>query len=222
MEFFEIGTRKIAVKESMLTDEIAWEMENGEYEDAERRLIRKYFPNYKLFPVIEIGAGVGAVTANIQDIAQRKHVAVEPDPRAYSALAENVHHHDLMVHMVNAAYSPDREFVHLRMSKDYWISSVLEDHEMEEISRYGVKSVSLEWLKDAHRIEDFVLIMDAEGAERFLTEEKEEMESCQLFIAELHPREEDGEVDPSWVTEEFDLELLEEDDGAFAFKKPTE
>lgn len=161
----------------------------GFYESAEIRFVQRYLP--RNIDVVELGASLGGVSAQIARKLEpgRRLVCVEANAVLLPLLELNVRANakgvDLMVLHGAIDYASSAETVAF-MKAEQNIDSRLA-REGEESRSVSVPRIDLSWLLEHHRIGDYVLVSDVEGAEAGLIQcDKPALARCRLIIAELH------------------------------------
>lgn len=161
----------------------------GFYESAEIRMVQRYLP--RNVDVVELGASLGAVSAQI---ARRlapgwRLVCVEANAALLPLLRRNVHanapHAALTVVHGALDYSSSDATAAFVVAAENVFSRLAEPG--EEARAVHVPRVTLSALLEHHRIADYVLVSDVEGAEAGLLErDKTALRRCRMIVAELH------------------------------------
>lgn len=211
------GGVTVEVEEQHLPPVVALLMSNGIFEKDSRELIKKYVPQYPHLPVIEIGAGSGVTTVELARITDEKVVAVDANEDLREVQDRTAELNDVEFEKMTAAYDPRRNLTTtIRIDGRFhgWTgSSVIDDHIVENAEERRVRAMSLGDIRYRRNINgDFILVMDAEGAERLLVHDREHLKDAQLLILEVHPvTGEDPEVDMSWFDENLADLFVEEE-----------
>ena len=154
----------------------------GKHEREERSFIEEYLPEQT--DVIELGAGVGYLTALAANRVTGNVIAVEANPRLIPVLEKTRETNDLEYEIVNAAYTGATEEIEFPLSTNYKFSSVHKESE----HTVTVPGTSLEELVSSHDIENCALIVDVEGNEVDLVREELPIleEVCDWLLIEYH------------------------------------
>lgn len=193
---------------------MAAELRKGDFEGEMRELIRKYIPQYSDLPVIEIGAGSGVTTVEIARCSDSQVLAVDANEGLIEVQSRIAELNDVNFKSLNVAYDPrNGTTTEFRIDQSYhgWTgASVMENFDLKNVQyrmevAYGIGAIrSTQGIRS-----DYVLVMDAEGAEKLLVHDRNDLKDAQLIIMELHPDEENADVDSSWFDEELG-DLFEE------------
>jgi FkbM family methyltransferase len=161
----------------------------GFYEKAERGFIKSLLlPD---FDAVELGGSLGVVTSTIARRLERgrRVVTVEANPRMIPALRENVDRHRgaTPVTIVHGAISYDGrgDTVAIDIGDRSVAGRVAGDGAAG--STVAVPRLTLAGLLEEHRIGEFTLVCDIEGAEIGLfLEDAPSLERCRQIVIELH------------------------------------
>ena len=155
------------------------------YEGAERLAAAKFLPRDR--PVLELGAGVGAVTSLINQLLndRTQHWVVEANPRLLAVLDETRRANGAGFQVIHGAIAYDAETVSFSVDESVSMSSVGEDRTMT----VAVPAVTFAELRRRTDIRGGSLVADIEGAEAALVEREGELiASCiDTIILEVHP-----------------------------------
>lgn len=163
----------------------------GDYEYDEARFVSTYLsPDTD---VIELGAGMGFVSATVDDVLDdgRTQIAVEPNPDVIPVLRRTKDLNDCSFSIEQLAYSTT-DSVELRPDQAFW-SKGTDDVKGEGAT---VPGVSLSTLLESHDVSEFALVADIEGGEFELFESELDLltNRCDLLVVEFHP-DEDHEIE---------------------------
>jgi FkbM family methyltransferase len=157
---------------------------NKDLESRERSLISHLSTN---IPVIELGGGIGVVSARINRHIDSnvQHIVVEVDPRLHTPLRQTRELNDLSYEIIIAGYSPENSTVSIRRDGPYTHTAAVD----EGGSR--IAAVSLEKICKVYGLDEFVLVADIEGSEVDLLNEWGLIErKCSGILVEFHPESE--------------------------------
>jgi len=162
----------------------------GDNERDEFNLISECPENLE---VIELGAGTGYLTAIMNRKTKNSHIAVEPNPVAFSALCETLSNNNVNYKPINKAYHPTNEVVEFPKTK-YFKTNSLADDTGDSVE---IESTSLSELLDVYELEKPLIHVDIEGGEKLLLEEEIEVirNRCSGVLIEFHPWRLNKEVD---------------------------
>lgn len=165
----------------------------GLYEQNEIRFVRRFL--HPGLDVIEIGSGIGVVSAHILGKLTRgtKLVCVEANPFLIPALRRNVELNgveDEVTVLGRALDYSGRETIGIRVDSKNLGSGVQEQSSPDLIE---VRTVSLHDLVCEAGVGDYVLVCDAEGAEAgMILSDHDGLSRCKQMIIELHPAVHEG------------------------------
>ncbi|WP_254863550.1 FkbM family methyltransferase [Halovivax gelatinilyticus] len=131
----------------------------GRHEREERALLERHLPTDA--DVVELGAGIGYLTALAADRTNGSVVAVETNPDLIPILERTRAMNVLEYAIEHAAYAPDADEVDFPVATNYKFSSV----HKRSARTVSVPATSLEALARRHGIEECVLVVDVEGTE---------------------------------------------------------
>lgn len=210
----------LEVENEYLSPEIEQKFHEGTYEVAVRAMIEKHVPKFSHLPAVEIGSCIGATTTTLARNTDEYVIAVEAHPKAKDVLKRTRELNDVNYEIVSAAYDPRGEGpVEFRVGTEnmgFFESSVMEEHEIDLAETIEVPGTTLQQLRMEFAMDEFILVMNAEGAERLLMEEPEQLRRCPLIITEVHAVERDVHTaDYGWFLDEMGdyFELAEVADG---------
>lgn len=171
----------IDISEPIIKKRIASALFFKTYESSEIRYVSKYIHNYQ-GTIIELGGSIGVMSsfaAKSNPLA--RVLSFEADKRFIPIIENNY-----TINNIENAQC----FFEIIGSEGYEFM-VGDDNTMGKITKtdspVGEEMSSLSSLLVDHKVEDYILISDIEGAEYFLLQEKEEVfERCSLIIMEMH------------------------------------
>lgn len=187
-EVLETQGIKIPYVRDVISDRMAEVIRKGRYESSEIKLLRKILrPRDR---VLELGAGVGAVSAAAAEVVGPQDVlAIEANPGLMPVIAETHRLNGVEgVEVVNGVgvSSPTDEFMTFWLREHFWASSLAplksDDHNTKKIQVPQIDLNSI--IKERAPT---VLVMDIEGGELELLPSLD-MSSCRHVVIELHPR----------------------------------
>jgi FkbM family methyltransferase len=159
----------------------------GEAERGERELIDKIPDSMS---VVEFGAGTGYLTTVLNQKADRRHVAIEPNPQIYPILVRTLELNDTTVEPLHAAYHPTNETVDFPNTTFYKTRSIGE----EGNDTVTVDALSVSEVLDTYSLRRPLLHIDIEGTERLMFENEIDTirQRCGGVFVEFHPDKLDG------------------------------
>jgi FkbM family methyltransferase len=169
----------------------------GMYESAERRFVRDHLsPD---LPVVELGAGIGAISSVIARKLRRGQclVCVEASPVLHALLRTNLARNaaHLRVEVIEAALSDAQGSTGFHVDRDNLGSRRRTGQERIGTVVPAVTLSSIVGLR--HWPDGFQLVCDIEGGEAaFLCADPAALSTCRRMIIELH----DTEVGASWIS----------------------
>ncbi len=159
----------------------------GLYESAEYRFVRDFIS--PSMPVIEIGAGIGAISSTIARILLpgQRLVCVEANPTLTPLLRQNLARHGqhLQTEIVQAAIDSRNGRALFTVGVDNLTSALSRQSQCDDVE---VPTFSLESVESSCGLDGgYQLVADIEGAESsFILEEPEALHNCQRMVIELH------------------------------------
>jgi len=187
----------------------------GNYENEEMGLIESHLP--KDDDVVELGAGVGVVSAFIHNRISRdaRSVALEANPDLIPIIEEVRRLNGCNFEIDNRAYSSSGESVELTVGTTLTRSSV---HTTGKKTK-RIHSTDLKGLIEECEFEEFSLIIDIEGAEFDLLRNEYEVlkEHCPLVILEIHRHVEEEGLSVVKQILGQDYTLVDDEDPVFVF-----
>jgi FkbM family methyltransferase len=155
----------------------------GLYEQKERYAVARFLPRDR--PVIEFGAGIGAVTCMTNRLLRRpdQHCAVEANPVAVPTLIANRKATNGSFSVVHGALAYDSSVAHLKFDPQM-IFGALSDRGVE------VPAVTLRQVLDKTGFTACSLVCDIEGAEFTLLEREADVieRHVEFALMEIHPQ----------------------------------
>lgn len=176
---------RVDLSADVFDDELRSLVRKGRYEADEIKFVRRYMPAGA--DVIELGAGVGAVTAAIErELASGTHVAVEANMQLIPILERTLTLNEASANVVHAAYAT-APTVALDVGDRFW-SARSRAPRVDTEAGGTISGVNLDGLCRRYDIAEFVLVADIEGAEHELFEKEFKLlaDRCRLIIVELH------------------------------------
>ena len=174
----------------------------GFYERAELGLARKRLRTD--LDLVELGASIGVMAAHLSSrlSRERHYVAVEANPALIPLLNRNFCHarpHNSVVANLAVLSGPEAPpQVDLELGTMTTGSRLMAAHPGQFRARgttqkIQVRAVSLSQLLLEHKIDEYVLVCDIEGAElSILLHDFEALQRCQQMLIELHSVEDRG------------------------------
>jgi FkbM family methyltransferase len=159
----------------------------GLYESAEYRFVRDFI-SYSL-PVIEIGAGIGAISSTIARILVpgQRLICVEANPALTPLLRQNLalHAQHLTTEIIQAAIDSRDGKAPFTADADNLTSSLSRQPQRNDLE---VPTFSLGSIASNHGLESgYQLVADIEGAESsFILDGGESLHHCHRMVIELH------------------------------------
>ena len=155
------------------------------YEGAERYAAAKFLPRDR--PVVELGAGVGAVTCLINQrlVDRSQHWVVEANPQLLPVLDQTRRANGARFQIIHGAIAYDTDLVSFSVDESVSMSSIGEDQR----PTVRVPAMTFAELQRRTAIQGGSLVADIEGAEAALVErEGAIIASCiDTIILEVHP-----------------------------------
>ncbi|MDX5594183.1 FkbM family methyltransferase [Pseudovibrio sp. SPO723] len=156
----------------------------GAHEWNERRLITRYLSSDA--HVLELGGGLGVVSCviNRRLADPARHVVLDADPRAVTALTQNRN-------LNGARFSIVHGVISAREQETVYLAPTIGGSSL--CRRQGRKTVkvpgySIEELERQHDLSFDCFIVDIEGSElRWAEENKDALRQVQLLVLEVHP-----------------------------------
>ncbi len=187
MPRFEIKDVVLDIPDELLNAHLTKKMSEGSYESSEARAARMRVK--RGHRVLELGGGVGYISSVCAQITDPSNIlTVEANPATLPIIRNNL---DLngaqttkIVHAAVAGDAAEGESVLFRAGKAFWGSSIA-DATSNPKELVEVPLISVFELLNLHRPD--VVIMDVEGAEKYLFEQKWPRYVWHV-IMELHPR----------------------------------
>lgn len=182
---YSIGGTKIRVRRDVPRDRISSVSQTLEI--SERAIAKNALRND--LPVIELGAGIGVVTAAVNSTIKDglDHIAVEVDPEVVDILKDTCELNGLSVHILNKGYHPTKNTVSFQPDGGYV-------HTTTNTCNDG-NSISAISMNNAYSLiggEYFTLVADIEGAEQGFVQEWDLIESkCGAALIEFHESADD-------------------------------
>lgn len=180
---------KICTNSYLVTDitkaHIFWQI----YEGAEIRFIKKYFPLG--FDTIELGSSIGVVSSYIRSkmLKENKLICVEAFPKLCELSVKNLNLNggldNSKVYNLAVNYSKDNIDIYFNPGISSTTGSISAIRRCED--SIIIDKTTLSKIRENNNIDEYVLVMDIEGAEIeiFLNEEKA-LFYCQHLFVELH------------------------------------
>jgi len=198
---------RILIEDSSVSDTTVSHLFWHIYEKAEHRAVSMFLP--RDLPVIELGSSLGILSSFIGSIKAQHTplVCVEANPHLIDTIRKNLeNNHIAHTHIVHGAIGPETSgklwFKTAPSTLNGWI-----DFEETGIE---VPAIDLKELLQAHSIDDFSLVCDIEGAEKYLLDNQTDaLQQCRYAIVELHNFLRDGE----WISRERLNEIFMEKTG---------
>ncbi|WP_290811053.1 FkbM family methyltransferase [Halovivax sp.] len=159
------------------------------YEHEIADFVERYVP--PTLDVVELGGGIGFVACVVDRRIAGDQLVVEPNPAILPTLKRTRELNDASFEIVERAYEPDGTDVELAIGEQF-IKASTARHRRDGAARVRsagtVVGVSLGELRDAYDLEEFVLIVDVEGAEVDLVDAELDLvrESCPYLVVEYH------------------------------------
>jgi FkbM family methyltransferase len=189
----------------------------NEHSIREKRLIDRHLPRDD--PVIELGGGIGYISAYIdKKIGDREtQIVVEPNPDNVSCNKKTRNLNDSDYVLLEGAYSPNDSMVNLNINNKFSNGSTVKKMSNKQIE---VEGFSLSNICSEYDLKGVTLLSDMEGGEfSMIDKELETLSDSVLFaIIEFHPFEEftEDEYVDKMVSAGF--EELDDIGGTHAFK----
>ncbi|MDB5255490.1 MAG: Protein of unknown function, putative methyltransferase [Chitinophagaceae bacterium] len=157
-----------------------WKM----YESSEVRFVKKYINSS--YDVVEFGGSIGAVSIQLgKKIKNRKLISLEANPSLRDIQKENLLANGVSsFEQINAAYGSEKQRVWFAVGEENTLGKI---SEQSEGKGFFVETINLKSIVDSHRLSDYALVCDIEGAEiDLLLNEQETLRKCKLLIIETH------------------------------------
>lgn len=152
------------------------------HEQEERSLLERYLPTE--MDVVELGAGIGYLTALAADRVEGSVVGVEANPQLLPILERTRALNDLDYAIEHAAYAPEADAVDFPLATNYKFSSRYK----RSSKTVTVPATSLDALTRRHDVEECAVVVDIEGNEVDLVREELSVlaATCRLLLIEFH------------------------------------
>lgn len=207
-----------------LQSAMQWMVLNGQYEEAERRLVERFLsPDV---PVVELGGSLEVLSSYIGGRINptTPFVVLEANPEIVELCRRNATADGTRsnVHVINAALAYDSDTVSFHASRKVHVSRLASP---ESPGNVTVPATNLAQLLHEQRIEnEFALICDIEGAEWDLhLRDGDALGRCALAIIELHPTllERHGRTVQSFLDRmaTYGLNLVAREADVYAFRR---
>jgi len=172
------------VNNKRITNAVKYHLLSQKYEIQEFNLIQKYFqPN---IDVVEFGGGIGFISCIIGKKINplNKHIVVEPNPFLLRLLNSNRILNSCSFEILNRAYSSTPGFVTLDVSGPFESSRI----DINSSDTVQIESITLRDIIDQFVLDQFLLIIDIEGAEFDLLKQEFDtlVHHCPLILIEFH------------------------------------
>lgn len=193
MKTFELNGIELDLDFPILSNRVRYGInENKDYEKEEYKLINKYLPDED---VIELGGGIGYISCVINNKIsfEKTQLVIEPTLELVRIIESNMALNNCMFKIINRAYHPHEQSVELAIYKDIWNNST-ENIGTDDpvINTEPVRTTSIQKLVNTYIERKFSLVVDIEGAEKYLIESDDYKlinNKCELMIVELHTKE---------------------------------
>lgn len=141
--------------------------------------------------VVDVGAFVGDSSIYFAIKGAKKVIAVEPHPRAFVQLLDNIRLNDLetVIIPINVALGEQGHIeVPLHVPLDHVIDKIYQNENKPNVGMFKVKSITLSELLSNLNIKPDVLKLDCEGCEwPLLTKEYHVVKRFNQLAIEYHP-----------------------------------
>lgn len=158
------------------------------YADSYENEIMDIIREYRLAEnsVVELGGGIGVVAAYVDNRLSDdlEHIVVEPNPSILPTLKRTRELNECDFEVVEKAYQSENEPITLTTDGDFTQASTFRN----QTDSTDVSGINLCTLINSYSLDEFVLIIDIEGAEVDLinTELDVILENCPYIIIEYH------------------------------------
>jgi FkbM family methyltransferase len=187
LEVVEIRGVKIPIDPTIMSDYIQEALRTGEYENAEaKRLFRIVEQGER---VLELGGGIGYLSALIGNLGLAEHIAtVEANPALIDLIKTTHALNGVRAEVINGAVVAQKttETLSFSLSAHFWASSLKLRKAKEVVSTIEVPALSLGDLVREHR--PTFMIIDVEGTEVELLENPEDLAGVRKVLLEVHER----------------------------------
>ena len=181
------------------------------------RMIESHLP--KDGDVVELGAGIGVISAFIDDriSGDARSIALEANPDLIPIIEEVRRSNGCNFEIDHRAYSSSGEPVGLTVGSTLTRSSI---HTTGKKTK-RVPSSDLKGLIEEYEFEEFSLIVDIEGSEFDLLRNEYEVlkEHCPLIILEIHRHVEEDGISVAKQILGRDYTLVDDEDPVFVFAR---
>lgn len=156
------------------------------YESKEVLFINKYLN--KKIPCIELGSSLGIVSCQIGKLNKNKKIFIEANSTLKNTIESNLQLNGIdNYEVINAAISYDKNgYIEFSIS-DNNLTGKINHSQNRSSNLIRVKSTTLKEVIDKAGFEEYVLVMDIEGAEyELILNEAKSLTNCSQIIAEFH------------------------------------
>ena len=171
----------VKVNSPLITGRIKAYLFWGLYESSEARLIKKYLINNAL-PIIELGASIGVVSSLINKYKKAGVLSYhfEADERFIPIVEENLKLNKSLNYLVEQSIIGKKGY-EFKIGENNTVGKVIQGNN----SNQGC--VPLNEVLEKHKINEYFLVSDIEGAEAFfLIDEPKPLDKCMGILIELH------------------------------------
>ncbi|MDB6124160.1 MAG: hypothetical protein JWQ71_3153 [Pedosphaera sp.] len=173
----DIGNLSLEMRELIL---------NGAYEYKEKELCEKYLSAGDA--VLEVGGAIGFLGLFCQkQIGITRYATVEANPRTMELLRKNYELNSLKPTVWNMALAEADGTIELNLGTNFWEDSIVAASQQSRGPKVSVPSATLETLLNKADFRANVLLLDVEGAEKYINFDHV-TGNIDKIIIELHPR----------------------------------
>ncbi|MDB6055366.1 MAG: hypothetical protein JWN25_2889 [Verrucomicrobiales bacterium] len=158
---------------------------NVGYEEHEKQMCRDFLTSED--SVVEVGGAIGFIGLYCQKrLGIKNYLTVEANPATVNILKKNYALNHVTPNVLNVALGQEEGTIDLDIGNDFWENSVVMAASADRSKTIKVKSVPLPTLLQLAARPPNVLIIDIEGAEKFI-DFSMLPNSIDKIIIELHP-----------------------------------
>ena len=158
----------------------------GNYEACESHLLPMLISPSDT--ILEIGGAIGFISLFcVKNLGITNIITVEPNPKTAAQLEANFTINGVTPHLIEGALAPTDGPMQFKTSDMFWSDSLCSSETSESDNYITVQGITFQSLVKQAGIEFNVLIMDVEGAEKFLPLSDIPKHVDKILI-EIHPR----------------------------------
>jgi FkbM family methyltransferase len=195
---------------------------NVGYEEHEKQMCRDFLTSED--SVVEVGGAIGFISLYCQKrLGIKSYLTIEANPATVELLKKNYALNHVTPNVLNVALGDKEGTIDLDIGNDFWENSVVPGGGSDRSKTIQVKSVPLPMLLKLAPRTPNVLIIDIEGAEKFINF-ADLPSTIEKIIIELHPavlgQAATYDIVSTLITAGFKVAREEGDTFAFLKKSP--